>query len=109
MTKFVLFCSAVLFTIGTGCAAGSSSASKASLQPPVHTQMLVERMHDGHVDATLRVCIDDKGTVESVDVVESSGISDYDKHLVEVASAWTYSESEGDACRLVTVEYEDKA
>ena len=110
MTKFTLLCSAVLFAISAGCATtGNSPASHSSLQPPVHVQMAVERMGKADAEATLRVCIDPKGSVESVDVVKSSGVAAYDEHLKQVASAWNYKEKEGDSCRLVSVEYDDKA
>lgn len=50
----------------------------------------IELEHAGQVKAGIRVCVAPSGQVQSADLIESSGMSDYDQAVVDDAKSWTY-------------------
>jgi len=68
--------------------------------------------HAGAVSTEVRLCINPDGTTESVNLLQTSGMLDYDIEVVEGAAKWHYqpfNAPEGTrVCRAATVTYQAK-
>lgn len=66
----------------------------------------------GMASTQVRLCVEPSGTVDTVDVVASSGLAEYDQAVVDNVASWQYAAfpapSETRVCEDLTVAYHAK-
>jgi hypothetical protein len=89
-----------------------SRVSEARLDSADRFAHRVWSEHAGSVSAEVRLCVRPNGTTESVLLLETSGLLDYDIAVVEGVAQWRYEPFAAPAktllCRAATVTYNAK-
>lgn len=69
----------------------------------------IEVAHAGKAATQVRLCVTPAGSVDSVNVIASSGLADYDRTVVDAVAGWQYAAyaapAETRVCENLTVAY----
>lgn len=83
--------------------------SRAELPAVDRLSRKIVHEHHGVISAQVRLCVAPDGAVSGVEVVEPSGMAEYDAAVVETITGWQYASFDGDPeqriCQKLTVGY----
>ena len=92
---------------------GKRISGRTLITPDIDTQKDMANRRLSHLHASLRVCLDETGHVESVLPVQSSGYANYDARLIGTIRTWVYSplQVDGEArpfCTMVSFHFKGR-
>lgn len=71
-------------------AAGLRIAGNEKIYPPDSVKVAMVHADQGMVQATIKLCVDASGGIESVKLMKSTGYRDYDALLTSTMQSWRY-------------------
>ena len=89
---------------------GTRVSGNAQIQPPAPVLMAMSRDGTHRLQGTIKICIDRRGQVSSVDILDSTGHESYDSKLLNEMRSWRYRpyQANGEAipvCSSITFIY----
>ncbi len=83
--------------------------SRAELPSVERLSRRIVHEHRGVISAQVRLCVSPDGAVAGVEVVEPSGMAEYDEAVIDTITGWQYASFEGAPeariCQKLTVGY----
>jgi TonB family protein len=83
--------------------------SAVSIPGAAHMARWIDLEHGGAVAASIRVCVAPNGNVGDVDLIQSSGMAEFDDAVLRTAENWQYEKYEAPKgtllCQKATIAY----